>query len=67
MCIGLNLAQAELYLILGSLFRRFDMDLFETTKERDVDIVRDCFVGEPSRQSPGVRIKVAKALFTLSQ
>jgi cytochrome P450 len=58
MCVGLNLALAELYLILGTLFKKFDFDLFETTKERDIDIARDCFIGEPSTQSQGVRIKV---------
>ncbi|KAF2630917.1 putative flavonoid 3-hydroxylase [Macroventuria anomochaeta] len=58
MCVGLNLALAELYLILGTLFDKFEFDLFETTKERDIDIVRDCFIGEPSTQSQGVRVKV---------
>jgi cytochrome P450 len=58
MCVGLNLALAELYLILGTLFKRFEFDLFETTKERDIDIVRDCFIGEPSTQSQGMRVKV---------
>jgi len=41
MCIGLNLAHAELYLILGSIFRRFDWKLHDTIKERDIDIIRD--------------------------
>ncbi|KAH8700030.1 putative flavonoid 3-hydroxylase [Phaeosphaeriaceae sp. PMI808] len=58
MCVGLNLALAELYLILGTLFDKFDFDLFETTKERDIDIARDCFIGEPCTQSKGVRVKV---------
>ncbi|KAL5115780.1 hypothetical protein ACEQ8H_006275 [Pleosporales sp. CAS-2024a] len=58
MCVGLNLALAELYLILGTLFAEFDFDLFETTKERDIDIARDCFIGEPCWQSKGVRVKL---------
>jgi cytochrome P450 len=58
MCVGLNLAQAELYIILATLFNKFDFDLFETTKERDIDIARDCFIGEPSTGSQGVQIKV---------
>jgi len=61
MCIGLNLAHAELYLILGSRFRRFDLELHDTIKERDIDIIRDCFIGEPSRDSPGVRVMVTPA------
>jgi cytochrome P450 len=59
MCIGLNLAMAELYLVLGSMFRRFDIDLYHMTRERDIDVVRDCFVGEPCRDSVGVRVKVS--------
>jgi cytochrome P450 len=58
MCIGLNLAMAELYVVLGSMLRRFDFDLYHTTRERDVDVVRDCFVGEPCMDSVGVRVKV---------
>lgn len=58
MCVGLNLALAELYLILGTLFAKFDFELFETTKERDIDVARDCFIGEPCRQSQGVRMKI---------
>jgi cytochrome P450 len=59
MCIGLNLAMAELYIVLGSMFRKFDFDLYDTTRERDIDVVRDCFVGEPCRDSVGVRVKVS--------
>jgi cytochrome P450 len=59
MCIGLNLAMAELYLVLGSMFRRFDIDLYHTTRERDIDVVRDYFVREPCRDSVGVRVKVS--------
>lgn len=58
MCIGINLAYAELYLVLSSLFRRFDMELFETSFERDVHMVRDGFVGETVPESPGIRVKV---------
>ncbi|KAF6758266.1 cytochrome P450 [Ephemerocybe angulata] len=33
MCIGINLAWAEAYLIMGNLFRKIDMELVDTTKE----------------------------------
>jgi cytochrome P450 len=56
-CAGLNLAWAELYLATALVFRRFDMELFETTR-RDVDVARDCFVSAPEKGSKGVRIKV---------
>jgi cytochrome P450 len=59
MCIGMNLAMAELYVILGSMFRRFDLDLYQTTRERDIDVARDCFIGDPSRDSVGVRVSVS--------
>lgn len=58
-CIGMNLAMAELYLVLGNLFRKFDLELFETTRARDIDVVRDSFIGEPCRSSRGVRVKVS--------
>ncbi|KAF9003841.1 cytochrome P450 [Hymenopellis radicata] len=32
-CLGLNLAWCQLYLTFGHLMRKFDMQLFETTKE----------------------------------
>ncbi|KAF6758365.1 cytochrome P450 [Ephemerocybe angulata] len=34
-CVGVNLAWAELYLILGNLFRKVNMELFDTS-ERDL-------------------------------
>ncbi|KAJ3521435.1 hypothetical protein NMY22_g12318 [Coprinellus aureogranulatus] len=35
-CIGLNLAWAELYLILGNLFRKVDLEMIDTT-EKDLE------------------------------
>ncbi|KAL8681485.1 MAG: hypothetical protein Q9224_006850 [Gallowayella concinna] len=58
MCIGLNFALAELYIVIARLFRQFDLEIFETIRERDVDSVRDCFIGESSPDSLGVRMKV---------
>jgi cytochrome P450 len=57
MCIGMNLAMAELYLVLAHVFRRFDLELFETTREAHINLARDSFIGEP-RDSRGVRVKV---------
>ena len=56
-CIGLNLANAELYMATATIFRRFDFELFETTS-RDVTIAWDAFVGQFPRDSKGVRAKV---------
>ena len=52
-----SLAYAELYLATAIVFRKFDLQLFETGRE-DVDIVRDCFVGKPKVDSKGIRVSV---------
>ena len=54
-----SLALAELYIVIAYVFQRLDLELYETTRERDIDIVRDCFFGETSLQSKGVRVKLA--------
>ena len=60
-CLGLNLAYAELYLTVAAVVRRFEFELLaDTDQKRDVDIVRDCFVGLPSRESKGVRVHVRR-------
>ncbi|KAI1743354.1 putative cytochrome P450 [Xylaria scruposa] len=57
MCIGVSLAYAEMYVCLACIFRRLKLELYDTTRERDIDIVRDCFIGETSPSSKGVRVK----------
>lgn len=52
-----SLALAEIYLSMAYVFRRFDLELYETTRERDIDHVRDCFIGEVSPSSKGVRVR----------
>lgn len=52
-----SLALAELYIVVACLFRRFDLQLHETFRERDIDTARDCFIGETSPESVGVWIK----------
>lgn len=56
-CLGNNLAQAEIYLTLAYVFRRFDFDLYDTTR-RDVDIAHDNFVPQAAKDSKGVRVTV---------
>ncbi|MCJ1396152.1 hypothetical protein MMC18_009041 [Xylographa bjoerkii] len=51
-CLGMNLAYAEIYLALAAIYRQFDVQLFETTQERDVDVVHDYFIGMPQMDSP---------------
>ncbi|KAI1322849.1 cytochrome P450 [Xylariaceae sp. FL0255] len=59
LCLGMNLAYAELYILLAVLFRRTNYELYDTVRERDVDFVRDFFVGETSADSKGVRLRYA--------
>ena len=56
-----SLALAELYIILACLFRRFDIELYDTTRERDIDMKSDFLVGETSPESLGVRVKAVSA------
>ncbi|KAL8947877.1 MAG: hypothetical protein Q9222_005892 [Ikaeria aurantiellina] len=58
MCQGMRFATTELNLALVTIFRRFDLELYETTKERDVEYVGDGFLGMHNPQSPGIRVKV---------
>ncbi|KAI0112517.1 cytochrome P450 [Nemania sp. FL0031] len=59
-CIGINLAYAELYIVIAALIRHKEFELYDTNRERDVDFTRDFFVGETSASTKGVRIKYAK-------
>ncbi|PYI35364.1 cytochrome P450 [Aspergillus indologenus CBS 114.80] len=56
-CLGMNLAYAELYNVLATVIRRFDLELYQTTKE-DVRFVRDKLLPR-GRDGPWrVRLKV---------
>lgn len=57
-CLGLNLARAELFLILSSVFRKFDFDVSQVSRERDIDVSRDYILGAQARDSPGILVKV---------
>lgn len=57
-CLGMNLAMAELYLILAIVFRRFEFDVSEVQKGRDIDVDRDMIVAQPRKDSPGMVVKV---------
>jgi hypothetical protein len=53
-----SLAYAQLYLLLAHTFRFFDMELYDTTRERDIDIKGGGPLGEPTRSTKGVRVRV---------
>ena len=55
-----SLANIEMYLFVATVFRRFELELFETDRHRDIDSSRDYYVGVPSSNSPGFRVLLAK-------
>lgn len=57
-CVRINLAYAEIYLCIAALFQQFDLELYDFDYGRDLEIVRDCFVGLPSGNSKGVRVRL---------
>jgi cytochrome P450 len=56
-CLGINLAQVEMYLTLATLIRRFDFELFETDRS-DVELAHEFFVPVSKLDSKGVRVLV---------
>ena len=53
----ISLALAEIYLVIATVFRRFNIELHDTTRERDIDVSRDCFIAEVSPESRGIWVK----------
>jgi cytochrome P450 len=56
-CLGRQLALAEIYLTMAAIFRRFDMELYETTRE-DIDVAHDFFTPHVRKGSKGLRVIV---------
>lgn len=52
-----SLANAELVLAVALLFRRFELELFQTD-ESDVRFEHDFFTGAPRLGSKGVRVRI---------
>lgn len=61
----MNLAQAEIHMALATVFRRLGtkMQLYDTLRERDVDVKHDFFVTNPSLDSRGVRVTLHSSNF----
>ena len=53
-----SLAYANIYHVLSAVFRRFDLELVDTIRERDVDMARDHFGMKPVKESKGIRVRV---------
>ncbi|PLB40480.1 cytochrome P450 [Aspergillus candidus] len=56
-CLGINLAQAELYIAMANVYRSFEFELYETGREA-VDCAREMFLPQPKPGTQGVRVKV---------
>ncbi|KAF3396439.1 Trichodiene oxygenase [Penicillium rolfsii] len=59
MCIGINVAKAIIYRTIAEMVQRYDMELYQTTRE-DIDIVRDNLMGATKAGSKGVRMILCK-------
>lgn len=56
-CIGMQLAYADLYIGVATMFRRVKLELYQTDRI-DIDCSRDRFVPRPPKSSLGVRAVV---------
>ncbi|KAI3541420.1 cytochrome P450 [Colletotrichum filicis] len=57
MCLGMNFAMAELFIGLATVFRRLDIELYDTGRDA-VDMAADYFVPIPKEGTQGVRVMV---------
>ncbi|KAI4090565.1 MAG: hypothetical protein L6R37_007862 [Teloschistes peruensis] len=62
MCVGMELAKAEILTTLANMFRRFgrEMELYRTVRERDIDTIYDVFNPLPSRDSNGLMVMIKR-------
>lgn len=56
-CAGMSLAWAELYLMVSTMFRKYDMELYETDVY-SVKLFADNFLPYPKPGTQGVRVLV---------
>lgn len=56
-CLGKELAQAEVVFTLAAVFRKFEFELYKTTRE-DIDVEHDFFNPQPRKGSVGLRVIV---------
>jgi hypothetical protein len=56
-----SLSIAEQVLTIATLFRNYELELYETTK-KDVVMASSCMISLPGSQSPGIQVKVRKTV-----
>lgn len=54
----ISFARTELLICTAILFRRFAFELVDVDRVRDIDVKRDCFLGQPGKESKGLRVRV---------
>ncbi|KAJ0416599.1 hypothetical protein BJY00DRAFT_316716 [Aspergillus carlsbadensis] len=59
MCLGMHLAYAELYLVLATVFRRYEVEMAGVTRE-DIDMAHDFFDPAPKRDAKGLIVRLRK-------
>jgi cytochrome P450 len=59
-CLGINLAQVEMYVTLATLFRRFHFELYKTDKS-DVEMAHDFFIPYARTDSKGVSVYIKQS------
>lgn len=57
-CMGMNFAKATIAIGLGTLNRRFEFELVNTTYDMDVKVVRDQIAPDTHPSSTGVKVLV---------
>ncbi|KAI9719177.1 MAG: hypothetical protein M1828_006270 [Chrysothrix sp. TS-e1954] len=60
-CLGMHFAKAELHIGIARMFRKFDFEIFDTIRERDIDHTWAHIAGEPNKWGKGLRFKVTKS------
>lgn len=56
-CVGMNLAYAEMYITLATLFRRYEMELYGTGRA-DVEVAHEYHIPQVRKGSKGVMVLV---------
>ncbi|KAL4880998.1 cytochrome P450 [Aspergillus karnatakaensis] len=59
MCLGMHLAYAELYLVLATVFQRYEIQLMGVTRD-DIDMAHDFFDPAPKQDAKGLIVKLVR-------
>ncbi|KAL4872418.1 hypothetical protein BDV12DRAFT_183083 [Aspergillus spectabilis] len=59
MCLGMHLAYAELYLVLATVFQRYEIQLIGVTRD-DIDMAHDFFDPAPKTDSKGLIVRLQR-------